>query len=681
MTQDIVGLSIDDTTALNKSLHIISVLVLAPFHTLFLPTTIPSVQAKLPHPNMPYRFLGNSGLKITFATLKAAYDGGVNSSTPQRSMREAAETVLGKALKRFAWDREDVVISTKLYRGRHDDLNLGINVVGLSRKHVLGGMRKSLKRLQLDYVDLTLIDPTTYSNGGSRPSFQLPYQHGAGAILGYEIYALIRSTAHILTGTSEWSAEEIADAWRVADKHHLIGPLMEQPEYNLIKRDLVEIEYANLYAKHGLGLEEERKAAVKGGNKHACKRVDRLIEEAKALFKVYINPLFPWDSALPQFVSDPRYLLLPPMAARREAFNQYCRDRARELRAAKVASQKAENRFERRRKAWKKDRRFYGWGRDDREREKMFREWIKELVEQNRAAAQKAEAEFISLLKEKGGMKPDSVKRKLDNDPRYDLVGSSSLHEEIFNTYVKTLSAVSSSADPATAAASSSASKYSAEDSAETSRKDRAVLAVKEREEKIHDITTSDRSSNPSISRPYRTIAIQAHANSAWAICISYAIPGYHVRRSTVSSMLSSPPAMKLDLNSQDLEAEFEQWQQVRTQAARVSFDQMLGENAFVEFWGRLSKIGGEGVDGGVKMDEDDTEDGEGGGGKADLKALAKTVDIREMELVLKNDKRFKSFNHVPEKHERWLRDQLAHFGAPRLSVHIPDLADACVRF
>ncbi|TDL21917.1 hypothetical protein BD410DRAFT_723793, partial [Rickenella mellea] len=123
-----------------------------------------------------------------------------------------------------------------------------------------------------------------------------------------------------------------------------------------------------------------------------------------------------------------------------------------------------------------------------------------------------------------------------------------------------------------------------------------------------------------------------------------------------LSSLLSSPPATKLGLNSRDLEAEFDRWQQERTQTARVAFDQMLGENAFVEFWGRLSKIGGEGVDGGVKMDEDDTEDGEGGGGKADLKTLAKSVDIKEMELVLKNDKRFTSFDHVPEQRERWLR-------------------------
>ncbi|TDL16730.1 voltage-dependent potassium channel, beta subunit [Rickenella mellea] len=219
-----------------------------------------SVQAKLPHPNMLYRFLGNSGLKISvislggwlthgghtdddiaFATLKAAYDGGVNFfDSAEEYAGGRAETVLGKALKHFAWDREDVVISTKLYWGRHDDLSLGINDVGLSRKHVLGGMRNSLKRLQLDYVDLV------YAH---RPDKHTPMEEVVRAF-NY----LINTGQALYWGTSEWSAEEIADAWRVADKHHLIGPLMEQPEYNLIKRDRVEVEYANLYPKHGLGL-------------------------------------------------------------------------------------------------------------------------------------------------------------------------------------------------------------------------------------------------------------------------------------------------------------------------------------------------------------------------------------------------------------------------------------------
>jgi len=113
-----------------------------------------------------------------------------------------------------------------------------------------------------------------------------------------------------------------------------------------------------------------------------------------------INPLHPWDTSLPQFVGDPRYVLLPSVSARREAFDEYCRDRARELRQSTIKKERgaaspkeefeillnAEVKSTRStwtdfRRTWKKDRRFYGWGRDDREREKRFREFIKDLGE------------------------------------------------------------------------------------------------------------------------------------------------------------------------------------------------------------------------------------------------------------------------------------------------------------
>lgn len=103
---------------------------------------------------------------------------------------------------------------------------------------------------------------------------------------------------------------------------------------------------------------------------------------------------------MPQFVSDPRYVLLPSVSVRREVFDEYCRDRARELRQSAVKKEKdaanPKEEYDRLlkeevqstrstwtefRRTWKKDRRFYGWGMDDREREKRFREYIKELGE------------------------------------------------------------------------------------------------------------------------------------------------------------------------------------------------------------------------------------------------------------------------------------------------------------
>lgn len=105
----------------------------------------------------------------------------------------------------------------------------------------------------------------------------------------------------------------------------------------------------------------------------------------------------------------------------------------------------------------------------------------------------------------------------------------------------------------------------------------------------------------------------------------------------SLQSLLSSLPATKLGFEKRQLEDEFARWQRERNTKARQAFDEMLSENAFVEFWGRLGKIGGEGVNGGVKAEDDgDEEEGEGGGGRADMKQLAKSIDLREMEKVLK---------------------------------------------
>jgi heat shock protein 90kDa beta len=103
-----------------------------------------------------------------------------------------------------------------------------------------------------------------------------------------------------------------------------------------------------------------------------------------------------------------------------------------------------------------------------------------------------------------------------------------------------------------------------------------------------------------------------------------------------MTTLLSSGPVTKLGWDSETLEHEFAKWQRERTQKARIAFDEMMTENAFVEFWGRFGKIGGEGVNGGVKADDMGEDEGEGGGGKVDMKELAKAVDVREMDKVLR---------------------------------------------
>ncbi len=124
------------------------------------------------------------------------------------------------------------------------------------------------------------------------------------------------------------------------------------------------------------------------------------------------------------------------------------------------------------------------------------------------------------------------------------------------------------------------------------------------------------------------------HSASLHALFASHA-PGLDTPFTAlpVASLLSSLPATKLGYDVDQLEHEYEKWQRERTHEARLAFDQMLNENSFVEFWGRLGKIGGKGVDASIKYDDvgEDTEEDQ-----VDMKALAKSVDLREMIKVLK---------------------------------------------
>ncbi|KAE9410486.1 HSP90-domain-containing protein [Gymnopus androsaceus JB14] len=473
-------------------------------------------------------------------------------------------------------------------------------------------------------------------------------------------------------------------------------------------------------------------------------KVDLSLEEAKALFKTLlrekdINPLHPWDTSLPKFVSDPRYVLLPSVSARREAFDEYCRDRARELRRNTVSKEtrtpkedyedllNAEVKSTRTswtefRRTWKKDRRYYGWGRDDREREKAFRDFIRDLGEKKKAAAQKAEADFFDLLKERAEIKEGciwkEVKKDLVKDPRYDAVGSSSLREELFNSFVNAKFGNSLLTTP-----TNGEEQRTDELAKSESKKEKKERAVKEREEKVRfererleantmksrmelnkeegerefNNLLTDAIRDPQISWQNALPQLQTdprihnsplplnqqlhlfhehvsnirskHLKGLEALFQSHA-PSLATTFDDlpVPSILSSLPATKLGLGERGLQQEFEKWQRERSYTSRKAFDEMLAENSFVEFWGRLGKIGGEGVHGGVKADDDD-EESQGLGTKVDMKELAKSVDVEEMEKVLRNDKRYIMFDHIPEQREQWIRNYLSQLSAPKLVV------------
>ena len=203
---------------------------------------------------MEYRRLGKSGLEISalslgswvtfaqqidedvaFACMEAAYQAGVNFfDNAEGYAAGQAEVIMGNVLKRTAWKRDDLIISTKLFWG-----GKGPNQSGLSRKHLLQGMRASLARLRLDYVDLLFCH---------RPDPLTTIEETVWAM-----HHLVNNGLALYWGTSEWSAESIRTAYAIARREHLIPPVMEQPEYNMFHRERVEKEYAALYDEIGLG--------------------------------------------------------------------------------------------------------------------------------------------------------------------------------------------------------------------------------------------------------------------------------------------------------------------------------------------------------------------------------------------------------------------------------------------
>lgn len=166
-----------------------------------------------------------------------AFDAGVNFFDNAEGYAEGkSEEVMGKILKSRKWERESFVVSSKVFFGT---AHKGPNRVGLSRKHVIEACNAALKRLQVDYLDLYFCH---------RPDKNTPIEETVWAM-----NTLLQQGKILYWGTSEWSASEIMEAISVAKQYNLIGPTMEQPQYNLLERSKMEKEYLFLFKEYGLG--------------------------------------------------------------------------------------------------------------------------------------------------------------------------------------------------------------------------------------------------------------------------------------------------------------------------------------------------------------------------------------------------------------------------------------------
>lgn len=205
---------------------------------------------------MEYRKLGRTGIQVsalsfgswlTFGKqiedgtaeklMHMAYNSGVNFfDNAEIYSRGQSETVMGNILFKSGWARSSYMLSSKVFFGYEDGKP---NQTGLSRKHIIEGCHAALKRLQTDYIDLFFCH---------RPDKQTPILETVQAM-----NTLIQQGKILYWGTSEWSAQEILQAHLEAARHHLIGPVMEQPQYNMFEREKMEKDYLHIFKYEGLG--------------------------------------------------------------------------------------------------------------------------------------------------------------------------------------------------------------------------------------------------------------------------------------------------------------------------------------------------------------------------------------------------------------------------------------------
>ena len=203
---------------------------------------------------MNYRRLGKTGLKIselsygswvTFSfqlgvdaaaeIMKLAYDNGVNFfDNAEAYAGGQAELIMGKAIKKLGWSRDTYVVSSKVFFGGEKPTQCG-----LSHKHIMDACHGALKRLQVDYLDLYFCH---------RPDPETPIEETVRAM-----HTLVLQGKICYWGTSEWSALEIEEAYRLSRELGLTPPSMEQPEYNMFARNKIEYEYLQLFEQEQLG--------------------------------------------------------------------------------------------------------------------------------------------------------------------------------------------------------------------------------------------------------------------------------------------------------------------------------------------------------------------------------------------------------------------------------------------
>ena len=213
------------------------------------------------NPKMPYVNLGRSGIKVSrfsygnwwvgseeseeeqqFANkmIKTAFDAGVNFfDTAEVYNQGRAERQVGKALKALNVPRSDYVVATKIFWGKHPENTNTANNLGTSRKRLFEGVERSLKNLQLDYVDVLF----AHRYDDETPTIEV--------VRAFK--DLIAQGKTFYWGTSTWPAVRVMEAILLCKIEGCPKPIAEQCEYSMIVRDKVEKRYVEVFDDYGLG--------------------------------------------------------------------------------------------------------------------------------------------------------------------------------------------------------------------------------------------------------------------------------------------------------------------------------------------------------------------------------------------------------------------------------------------
>jgi voltage-dependent potassium channel beta subunit len=207
------------------------------------------------NPNMPYRRLGQAGLKVSALSLggwttfggsiadhdvaaviiRRAFDAGVNFfDIADVYAKGDAELQMGAVLRHLP--RHELVISSKVYWPMSDD----VNDKGLSRKHIIASVDNSLKRIGTDHLDIYFCH--RFDDDTALEETARAMDH------------VIRQGKVLYWGTSEWTGAQLRDASAICDRRNLYAPVVEQPQYSLLARAKLEGDVLRQAQSLGMGL-------------------------------------------------------------------------------------------------------------------------------------------------------------------------------------------------------------------------------------------------------------------------------------------------------------------------------------------------------------------------------------------------------------------------------------------